>query len=119
MQEFKELVIWQRSHRLVLRIYGATRDLPKEETFGLVLNLRRSAVAVATRISEGCGKGSNDEFAVELRKARAIGYELEYLLLLSRDLGLLEANKHDELAGEVIEVRKMTSGLLKRLMACP
>ena len=61
MQEFKELMVWQRSHQLVLRTYEVTQDLPKEETFGLVLNLRRSAISVATRIAEGCGRASNEE----------------------------------------------------------
>ena len=67
------------------------------------------------RIAEGAGRPTDFEFAGELNRARAIGYELEYLLLLARDLGLLETATHDELTSEAIEIRKMLSGLINRL----
>ena len=119
MQNFQDLQAWQRAHSFVLRVYRTTKELPQSENFGLILLLRRSATAMATRIAEGAGRSSNGEFAGELKKARAFGFELEYLLLLARDLGFLDEAIHEELSSEVIEIRKMLSGLLKRVLADP
>ena len=99
----------------MLRVYHVSKDLPQSENFGLILHLRRSAMNMATRIAEGAGRPTDAEFAVELKKARAIGYELEYLLLVSRDPGFLQESTHAELTEETIEIRKMLSGFLKRL----
>jgi four helix bundle protein len=115
MQQFRDLEVWKRAHQLVLRVYGLA--MPQSENFGLTLNLRRSAVFVAARIAEGAGQSSNAEFAVELKRARAAAFELEYLLLVSCDLGFLETTLHEEISAEVVEVGKMLSGLLKRLTA--
>jgi four helix bundle protein len=117
MQDFQDLAVWKRAHALVLRVYRTSKDLPQSENFGLILNLRRCAVFAATRIAEGAGRHVDAEFAVEVRKARASSYELEYLLLLVRDLGFIPRVEHDEISAELIELRKMMSGLLKRLTA--
>lgn len=115
MQDFHQLNVWKKAHALVLRVYQASNQLPSSENFGLVLNLRRSAVVIARSIAEGAGRDSDVEFAAELKKARAAGHDLEYNLLLSRDLGFLPEPLHDELTADVLEVRKMVSGLVKRI----
>ncbi len=115
MQDFHQLNVWKKAHSLVLRVYKASSDLPASENFGLILNLRRSAAAIARSIAEGTGRDSDVEFATELKKARAGGHDLEYNLLLCRDLGFLPESLHEELTADVIEVRKMISGLLKSL----
>lgn len=114
MQDFHQLNVWKKAHDLVLRVYKASNELPSAENFGLVLNLRRSATFIARSIAEGAGRDSDLEFAVELKKARAAAHDLEYNLLLCRDLGLLRSELHDELNDDVLEVRKMISGLVKR-----
>jgi len=115
MQDFHQVNVWKKAHGLVLRVYKASNDLPASENFGLVLNLRRSAVVIARSIAEGAGRDSDVEFATELKKARAAGHDLEYNLLLSRDLGFLSEPLHDERNADVLEVRKMISGLVKRI----
>ncbi len=115
MQDFHQLNVWKKAHGLVLHVYKASNGLPASENFGLVLNLRRSAAAIARSIAEGAGRDTDVEFAAELKKARAAGHDLEYNLLLSRDLGFLAGPLHDELNAEVLEVRKMISGLVKRI----
>ncbi len=94
--------------------YESTK-LPATETFGLILNLRRSATAIARGIAQGAGSDSDLEFAAELKRARAAANDLEYNLLLSRDLGLLRSELHDEINCDVVEVRKMISGLVKKM----
>ena len=120
MQDFRELGVWQKAHATVLAIYQLTGDLPQSEKFGLTIQLRRSASSVAMRIAEGCGRSSDIEFAVELRRATAASSELEYLVLLARDLAYLEAEQYEHLSFAIIEVRKMLSGLMKKLsLTCP
>jgi four helix bundle protein len=82
---------------------------------GLVLNLRRSAAVIARSIAEGAGRDSDAEFALELKKARAAGHDLEYNLLLSRDLGFIAETIYGKLLEQLLEVRKMISGLVKRI----
>jgi four helix bundle protein len=72
-------------------------------------------MGLAARIAEGCGRDSNVDFAVELRRAKASASELEYFLLLSRDLGHLADEWHQRLTNEVVEIRKMISGLIRKL----
>ncbi|HXE07918.1 MAG TPA: four helix bundle protein [Acidobacteriaceae bacterium] len=115
MQDFHQLNVWKKAHELVLKIYKASNELPASENFGLVLNLRRSAVTIARSIAEGAGRDSDVEFASELKRAGAAGHELDYNLLLSRDLGFMPCELHDELSAELLEVRKMISGLVKKM----
>jgi len=117
VQDFHQLNVWKKAHALVLEVYRASSELPATENFGLVLNLRRSAAAIARYIAEGAGRDSDLEFAGDLKRARAAGHELEYNLLLSRDLGFLNADSYVALQAEVVEVRRMISGLVKRTSA--
>jgi four helix bundle protein len=80
--------VWEKAHSLVLDVYRETKGFPREELFGITMQLRRSAVAIATRIAEGCGRDGNVDFAVDLRRAKSSFSELEYGILLARDLGL-------------------------------
>ena len=74
---------------------------------------------MATRIAEGSGKATAAELDVEFKRARATGYELEYLLLVAHDLGFLKDDVHEACTQNVIEIRKLTLGFLKRTMAVP
>jgi four helix bundle protein len=115
VRDFRELDVWRKAHQVVLDIYHTTDGLPKGEVFGITVQLRRAAISIPTRIAEGCGRDGDGEFSACLHKARAAASELEYLLLLCRDLGYLPDQAHQQLSGDVIEVRKMMSGLLKHL----
>ncbi len=115
MQDFHQLDVWRKAHGLVPEVYTSSKDLPSSENFGRVLHLRRSAVWIARAIAEGCGRSSDAEFSLDLKKARAAGRGLEYIILPCRDLGFLPDARHDDLQAELLEVRKMISGLVKRL----
>ena len=103
----------------MLQIYQAGERLPPSEHFGLLQQLRRSATSIATRIADGAGRDANSDYAIELKRARANGHELEYLLLLSYDLGYLPEEIYQKLSGETVEICKMISGLLQRLATSP
>jgi four helix bundle protein len=89
--------------------------LPKEELFGVTMQLRRTATAIPSRIAEGCGRELNPEFVADLRRALVACNETEYLLLLTKDLGFMKLDAYDSLNTETVEVRKMIYGLLRKL----
>jgi four helix bundle protein len=115
VQNFQNVEVWRRAHELALSLYRATDKLPKSEVFGVTVQLRRAAVAVPTRIAEGCGRENDSEFANQLHKARGASAELEYLLLLCRDLAYLPPTEYEGLVDRLIEVQKMISGLARKL----
>ena len=70
MKNFKGLIVWQKSHRMTLDVYNATRAFPKEELYGLTSQLRRSAASIGANIAEGSGRRSNNEICRFLQIAR-------------------------------------------------
>jgi four helix bundle protein len=117
LKDFRELKVWQRAHELTLAMYGATARFPKEETYGLTAQLRRACTSIPTNIAEGCGRGSDADFAHFLQIAMGSASETEYQLLLSRDLGYLTQDEYPALQDCVQEVKRMISSLLKTLRA--
>lgn len=107
MQDFRAVDTWKLAHGLVLRIYQETKSLPRDETFGITMQLRQSATAIASQISEGCATKQDEEFAGDFHKAAAHCAQLEYLILLAKDLALWPPALSDELMASAIEVRKM------------
>src|ERR1700745_93446 len=89
MQHFTNLVVWQRSHALVLDLYRLSAAFPAEERFGLISQLRRAAASVPTNIAEGAKRKSQRDYAPFLNLAEASLAEVESLILLSRDLDYL------------------------------
>lgn len=107
MRNFQELAIWQRSHLLTLKIYSITKDFPKDEMFGLTSQMRRSSSAVPTNIAEGCGRNSNPELNPFLIIAAGSSSELQYQLILNKDLGYIIESIFKEHYDEIIQIRKM------------
>lgn len=97
MKTFRDLQVWHKAHRLVLDAYRATNSFPKQEMFGLTSQTRRAAVSIAANIAEGCGKRGNGKFQRFLNIATGSASELEYHILLARDLGFLALSEHDRL----------------------
>ena len=117
MKNFRDLKVWEKSHRLALDVYKATRSFPREELFGLAGQTRRAAASVPANIAEGCGRGGNLEFKQFLQIAMGSASELEYHLLLAHELGLICPPDYTGLAQDVTEVKRMLSGLIRKLKA--
>jgi four helix bundle protein len=84
---YKDLIVWQKAVAMVTDVYRATRTFPKDETFGLSSQLRRSAVSVASNIAEGQGRLSKGEFRQFLGQARGSLIEMETQVLIGAILG--------------------------------
>lgn len=107
MRDFHKLVIWQRSHKLTLDVYRVSKDFPKDELFGLTSQIRRAVSSIPTNIAEGCGRGTNKDFAHFLQIAIGSASEVEYELLLAHDLLYIDESEFNKLTAETVAVRKM------------
>lgn len=115
MKDFRNLQVWKKGHNLTLDLYKATEKFPKSELFGLVSEIRRCSASIPANIAEGCGRRGNGEFHRFLQIASGSGSELEYHLILSKDLGYLLQPEFKRLADQVVEVRTMLTGLIGRV----
>jgi four helix bundle protein len=115
LKNYKELKVWQRSYQLCLEVYKITKIFPKEETYGLTSQIRRSAVSLPSNIAEGYGRKTTLEYVRSLYIAYGSNCELETQILLSGDLGYIEAAKLRKLHDEIGEVERMLKALIKSL----
>ncbi len=87
-QSFRDLLVWQKAHRFVLAIYEFTSHLPKQETYGLSLQMRRAAVSIPANIAEGFRKRSRPDKARFMNMAEGSVEESRYYyLIVAQDLG--------------------------------
>ena len=105
------------SASLAVSVYRATANFPSEEKYGLTSQLRRSAASHPSNIAEGCTRSGDRELARFIQIAMGSASELEYQLLLCQDLGLLHGSVYKELEKPTIEVKRMLTSLIRKLMA--
>jgi four helix bundle protein len=117
LQDFRKLAVWQKAHHLTLEVYRVTRGFPKDELYGMTSQIRRAAASVPTNIAEGCGRRSDADFARFLSIAMGSASELDYLIVLSRDLNLMNARSADALAGSATELKRMLASLIRKIEA--
>ena len=117
MKDFRDLKVWEKSHHLALLVYKHTQSFPKQEMFGITSQMRRAAVSIPTNIAEGCGRAGNGDFARFLYIAMGSASELEYLLLISLDLGYLDRIDYKELDLAATEVKRMLASLISKVNA--
>jgi len=115
LRDFRGLKVWRKAHDLTLAVYQATRGFPKEELFGLTSQIRRSCESIPANIAEGCGRSGGAEFNRFLQIAMGSASELEYHLLLSHDLHLLNGLQYKRLSSEVTEVKRMLTAFMQKL----
>ncbi|HBR18936.1 MAG: four helix bundle protein [Planctomycetes bacterium GWC2_45_44] len=117
MKDFREIKVWQKSHSLALGVYKITSSFPREEIYGLTNQLRRAVVSISSNIAEGACRSGDKELKYFMTISMGSASEVEYQLLLSRDLGYIPASIHKELEDKVIEIKKMLTGYIKKLKA--
>ena len=117
MQDFRGLKIWQKAHELALAVYQVTASFPREELYGLTTQMRRAGTSIAANLAEGCGRMGDAELSRFCSIALGSASELQYFLLLARDLQLLRGSDHHRLAEKTTEVKRMLTGFLQKLKA--
>jgi four helix bundle protein len=114
-QDFHDLTVWQRAIDLTVCIYKLTQKFPKEEVYGLVSQLRRASVSVASNIAEGRGRLNPGEFRQFLGIALGSTFEVQTQLVVARKLAIGNENAIIEAAALGDEVSKMLTSLIQKL----
>jgi len=117
MQNYKDLKIWEKAHLLTLEVYKVTQQFPSEEKFGLISQLRRASSSIPANIAEGCGKSTNAELRHFLNIALGSANEVEYFLLLAKDLHYLQVEKFNVLTSEINSIKAMLIALIAKVKA--
>jgi four helix bundle protein len=117
VQNFRNLKVWERAHALTLDVYQSSKSFPREEMYGLTSQMRRASASIGANIAEGSCRRGDVDFARFLQMAAGSASELEYHLLLARDLQLLQTLDFERLSGQAVEVKRMLASLMQRLRA--
>ena len=113
---WKDLVVWRKSHSMVLEIYELIKLFPKSEMYALVDQIKRAAYSVPANIVEGHSKSTRKDFIRYLYISRGSLEEVRYFLLLSRDLGYIAKEKYDNFENKLTEISYLLSQLIKSLI---
>lgn len=114
---FTDLDAWKEGHALVLKIYALTKAFPKEETFGLVSQMRRCAVSITSNIAEGFSRQSYREKVQFYSIALGSVTELQNQLMAAKDVGYIQSDEFAGLWSQTVKVHKITNGLIKHSKA--
>ena len=117
MKDFRKLQVWEKAHQLALALYHVTASFPRDETYGLASQMRRAAASIPSNIAEGCGRDGDAELSRFCTIARGSASELEYQILLARDLKLIQPNEFEELTQQTVEIKRMLTVLVQKLNA--
>ncbi|MCL4401815.1 MAG: four helix bundle protein [Acidobacteria bacterium] len=117
MKDFHELQVWQKAHQLTLAVYQITATFPREELYGLTSQLRRSCSSIPANLAEGCGRTGEADFARFCSIAMGSASELEYHLLLARDLRLIKPKDYEDMDQRAIKLKRMLTALIQKLKA--
>ena len=107
MHNFRELKVWQKAIEFSVEIYKITASFPTEEKFGLISQLRRSAVSIPSNIAEGSSRTSNKEFFHFLSISIGSAYESETQIIIANRLKFVSHPDFEELTRKVTEIQKM------------
>ena len=115
IQHFRQLVVWQEGHQLVLQVYRHTEIFPRQEVFGLTSQIRRAAVSVTSNIAEGFGRHSSPDKLRFYSIARASVMELQNQLVISRDLGYLSEEFFNQDWGQSEVALRLLNALVTKI----
>lgn len=114
IKSFTDLDAWRESYKLSILIYKITKSFPKDEIFGLIGQMRRCAVSIASNIAEGFSRNSLKEKIQFFTMALGSITELQNQLLISKGVGYLPKDDFDELAAQCVRVQKLLCGLIRK-----
>ena len=113
-ENFDKLLVWQKAHLLVLKLYVVTNTFPKEEIWGLTSQIRRAAVSVPSNIVEGKARGSRKDFKRFLLIARGSLEEVKYQSLLAKELKYMNEEQYEEITVMIEDVGRLLGGMIRK-----
>ncbi len=111
-KSYRDLIVWQKAMALAQQVYGLSAELPRNEAYGLLSQMRRAAVSVPSNIAEGQGRLTDLQFRHFLGNARGSLYEMQTQLELAGNLGYLDKRLVQELTEQGWEVARLINGLI-------
>ncbi|MFP4651643.1 MAG: four helix bundle protein [Phormidium sp.] len=115
INDFKELLIWQKGIDIAEQCYLITKNFPKEELYGMVQQIRRSATSIPANIAEGYGRQYRKDYLRFLNIARGSINELETHFIVSKRVGLCTSKELDKIVPLLKEESRMITSLIKKL----
>jgi len=115
MSDYKKLKVWEDAHKFTVDIYNITQKFPNNEQYGLTSQIRRSSSSIPTNIVEGSGQLTRSNYIRFLGMAQGSAYEVEYQILLAKDLRYLKLEEYDLLNKKIKDIIYMLYGLIKSL----
>jgi four helix bundle protein len=115
MRDYKKYNVWKLGHEVTLDIYRLTQRFPKEESYGLTSQMRRSSSSIPANIAEGCGRESDAEFKRFLTISQGSASELEYFTILAKDLNYMNNDDFSLINDKVNKVRRSINSLIKKI----
>ena len=115
MQTFKELIVWQKSMQLVIKIYDLTKKLPAQETYGLSMQMRRAAVSIPSNVAEGFRRFHNKEYRQFLRISLSSCAELETQILIAESVNYISTEDISESLRLLDHIGRMLTKLIKSI----
>jgi four helix bundle protein len=112
---YRDLLVWQRAMDLVVEVYRLAETFPREERYGLVQQVKRAGVSIASNIAEGHGRDHLGDYLRQLSVANGSLMELETQFLIALRMGYLSTEDGDRVLGHASEVGRMLSGLVRAL----
>lgn len=115
IQSYKQLIVWQKSKRLVVEIYKLTENFPKDEVFGLTSQMRRCAVSIPSNIAEGRMRGTKKDFLSFLRISYGSGAELETQIEIAKEIFKNKNLEYSQADSLLEETMKMLNAMLRTM----
>lgn len=117
IKSYRDLLVWQKSMQLVTQVYRKTKLLPKEELYGLVTQMRKSAVSIPGNIAEGYGRNSTNDYLRFLQITNGSLYELQTQFEICLNLEYLKEEDFKSIHEQSREIERMLSSLIKKVGA--
>ncbi len=115
MKSYRDLIVWQKSMEMVTLVYKLLDNFPDNEKFGLISQLKRSSVSIASNIAEGYGRNYSKDYARFLQIARGSLYEMQTQLQIAVNLKFVSEEDIESIENLSIEIEKMLNTLIKKI----
>jgi four helix bundle protein len=115
MRDYKKYKVWKLGHDVTIMVCKLTSVFPKEEIYSLTSQMRRASYSIPSDIAEGCGRETDQAFKRYLTIARGSATELEYFLVLVKDLGFINQKGFDKVNGNVNKVKRSLNNLINKI----
>jgi four helix bundle protein len=116
IQSYRNLIVWQKSMKLVTEIYKVTKSFPSEELYALTSQLRRCAISIPSNIAEGYGRNSTLDYKRFLRIAVGSIFELQTQIEIASNLKYLSSEMFGNLSNTAKEIELMLLSLINKLI---